>query len=673
MEIEYTTIADFDHSLILNAGVQKRRKGNPATRKSKRKYKDLFCAFDIETTNDLDIQQSYMYIWQMQIEDQTIIGRSWDEFLTLIREISSELDEGIYLVVYVHNLSFEFSFLKGIYDFSVDEVFCTDRRKVLKCEMFDHIEFRCSYFLSNRSLDQFTKDMGVVEKRSGEEFDYSIRRYPWTVLSEQEMEYCIVDVLSLVQALKVMFSIYDDNFYSIPLTSTGFVRRDVKLEMRHFNRSELKMMLPDYQVFQLLREAFRGGNTHANRYYSGQIVDHVSSYDRVSSYPDVQMNHLFPMSPFIREDNVTIDRAIRKIGKHKRACVMRIAFDNIRLSDPMFGCPYIAKHKSRDLVNGCYDNGRVLYADHLEVTITDVDLLIILKQYDFDYALIKDFYHARYGKLPRPMRDCIMKYYQDKTKLKNIEGSELHYAMAKAKLNSIYGMTVQSPVKQNIDYIDDDFVEHRDDEFELLDKSNAKAFLSYAWGVWTTAHARAELETAIDLCGDRFVYCDIDSVKFIDDGKVDFSKYNKEQIRKCISNGAVAEDSNGHKYYLGLYDYEGTYNQFVTMGAKKYGYVDQDGELHITIAGVAKKKGAVELQKAGGLKMFRSGFTFYDAGGTEAVYNDGVDQIIIRQDQKIRVTSNVMIKPSTYTLGVTSEYKRIISQPAIWLDLLDNE
>ena len=116
-EMVIETVNNFDYSIISAAPLQKRRVGNQGSRNNKRKYKDLFCAFDIETTNDFSINQAYMYIWQFQIEDHTIIGRSWDEFLLFCDRICNRLNENEYLMIYVHNLSFEFSFLKGIYDF----------------------------------------------------------------------------------------------------------------------------------------------------------------------------------------------------------------------------------------------------------------------------------------------------------------------------------------------------------------------------------------------------------------------------------------------------------------------------------------------------------------------------------------------------------------------------
>lgn len=670
------TIDTFDYSIIKNAPIQKRRKGNQGRKDNQRKYKALYCAFDIESTNDESIDQAYMYIWQFQIEDYTIIGRTWDEFFIFLNRIKEQLDDYAYLMIYVHNLSYEFSFLKGCYSFTNEEVFCIEPRKILKCEMLDHFEMRCSYLLTNMSLASFTSKMGVSQKLSGDEFDYSKIRYSWTELTDRELEYCIMDVKALVEALKVYFSIEHDNFYTIPLTSTGFVRRDVKSAMRRYNKNDLKTQLPEFPVFEILREAFRGGNTHANRYYAEEIVDNVSSYDRTSSYPDVQINELFPMGHWLYEPDVDFDRVCRKIYKQHRACLMRVGFSNIRLKDPMCGCPYIPKHKCRNLCEHDNDNGRILYARYLEISLTDIDFNIIINQYDFDELTVYDFYHTRYGRLPKPMREIIMKYFRDKTELKNVAGSELYYMLSKAKLNSIYGMSVQSPVKHSILYENDLFIEdYSMTDRELLEKQSKRAFLNYAWGVWTTAHARKHLQDAIDIVDSKsggycFVYCDTDSVKFIDDGSISFDSYNQNRKIESEENGGTACDPDGNKYYLGIYEYEGTYKQFVTMGAKKYAYIDQQDKLHITVAGASKSKGAEELEKRGGLPEFKEGFVFYDAGGTESVYNDAPEISELHVGDNIQyITSNVLIRKSTYTLGITGEYKKILNNPAIWLDL----
>ena len=655
----------FDYVAVEQTPCQVRRRGNQGRRHNEKKYKDIIAAFDIETTNDDESRQAFMYVWQAQLNDQTVMGRTWDEFRTFLGRLAERLKENEYIIFFVHNLSFEFQFLRGIYSFSQEEVFAMEPRKVLKCEMMDHFEFRCSYLQTNMSLAEFTHKMGVSdEKLSGEDFDYSKARYPWTELTDEEIHYCVNDVKGLVQAMEKQMELEEDSLYTLPFTSTGYVRRDCRAAMRHFNWYDLKMMLPDYDVFCMLREAFRGGNTHANRYYSGLIMRNVKSYDRSSSYPDVMINRMFPMGPWMKDENVDMNWVLRRIYRHHRACLMKVKLFNVRLTDPMWGAPYLAKAKCRNVQRADIDNGRILSADYLETTITDVDFKIIMEEYTFDYMEVTDFYHARYGKLPLQLRNCILQYYNDKTSLKGIPEQELYYMKQKNKLNSIYGMSVQSPVKQTIDFLND-FIERNEDEEELLEKANSHAFQSYAWGVWTTAWARYELEEAIKLAGDGFIYCDTDSVKYI--GDADFSPLNERLIRRSKENGAFAVDPKGKTHYLGVWEYEGEYKTFKTLGAKKYVYTDEENKVHVTIAGVNKKKGAEELAARGGVTTFRPGFVFREAGGLESVYNDEPEiSELVREGRSIPITSNVYMCDSEYTVGITADYMRILERARDW-------
>ena len=111
----------------------KNRRGNPSG--NKRHYMGLTTAFDIETTLIDDIEQSVMYIWQWQFgEDFTVIGRTWEEFLDLQKRVQTSIPADHWLVVYVHNLSYEFQFLKGIYQFTPDDIFAVASRKLIKCD-----------------------------------------------------------------------------------------------------------------------------------------------------------------------------------------------------------------------------------------------------------------------------------------------------------------------------------------------------------------------------------------------------------------------------------------------------------------------------------------------------------------------------------------------------------
>lgn len=655
----------------------KNRRGNPGGKK--RHYIGITTAFDIETTLIDSVEQSVMYIWQWQFgEDYTVIGRTWDEFLDLQKRIKAVLPEDRWLVVYVHNLSYEFQFLKGIYSFYPDDVFAVASRKVVKADMWGCFEFRCSYKLTNMSLKQFTSKMMVKhQKLSGEEFDYGVKRYPWTELTDEELEYCINDVLGLVEAVNALMARDGDTLQTIPLTSTGYVRRNAKRALKDgsVHHNFVYSILPDIETYRALREAFRGGNTHANRYYAGDIIENVHSADRSSSYPAVMCNCEFPMSAFtpILPKDLNPDYISRCITVRHKALLLRIGIKNLRLRDPFWGCPYLSKDKCRNIHKAVdtEDNGRILEAEYLETTITDIDLKIIMEEYKGEIIFLQGWY-ASYKKLPQALINEVIKYYKDKTELKGVAGQEIFYDKAKALLNSLYGMMAQDPVKHNLifkqvgDWEEDTSLT---DE-EILGKSNQRAFLAYQWGVWVTAHSRDALERGIRLVhetdGADFVYCDTDSVKYT--GTVDWSGYNLSRIEECRDSGSMATDPSGITHYMGVFETEDlkdtgfAYRYFKTLGAKKYAYVERDGEgVHCTIAGVNKKKGGKELDKHGGLSAFAEGFVFREAGGTQAVYNDTpqMDHVVI-EGRSLPVTANVAILPSEYTLGITGEYERII-------------
>lgn len=649
-------VYEFNYDSLAQHSTVKRNK----RKKRQKDYLNVIASFDIETTRLPDIEQSFMYLFAIQFgPDITIYGRTWEEFFYFCRQVKEHLSDR-WLVLYVHSLSYEFQFLKGWYAFEQDEVFVTEARKVLKCTMFDCIELRCSYMLTNMSLDQFLKRMNVENKKlSGELFDYSKIRYPWSPLTRYEMEYMQNDVKGLVQALMRKFASEGTDLNNVPLTSTGYVRQDMKQAMRGYNHTQLHNMLPNADIYRLLREAFRGGNTMSNRFYTDLITENVSSYDMVSSYPNVIMTEKFPMTRFWRE-RPSWQNLRKLIRTSWAALLIRVEFWNIHLIDKDCGCPYIPRDKCRNLEEFQNCNGRILNADHLEITLTDIDFRIILNMYDWDDMNVLDLFAAKYDMLPLPIRQTVMQYYKVKTELKGCDPESedfLYYNKNKELLNSCYGLMVQDPGKDSVVFQGNQYIVEDKPLEELIEENNKKAFLSYSWGVFVTAHARARLQAGIDAAGYDFVYCDTDSVKV--EGDLNLTEINAEAERKAKDAGAWAVDRNGEVHYMGVYESEGYEfpNRFSTMGAKKYVLEDSKGDLHITIAGVDKKKGGKELGK---LENFREGFVFTEAGGTESIFNDDVDMTIVREGRSLEIRDNVVIKDSTYTLGITQEYRDIL-------------
>ena len=254
---------------------------------------------------------------------------------------------------------------------------------------------------------------------------------------------------------------------------------------------------------------------------------------------------------------------------------------------------------------------------------------------------------------------------------------------SKNRLNGIYGLFATAPIKEAIEYLADDRDFHYDmhtSEAELYEKCKKSYWLPYQFGVWTTALARLELYRGVCIASAKqgnlydfsdYVYSDTDSVKYI--GNVDFSEYNAEKIRNSTASGAYAVDAKGKTHYMGVYEVEAdhTLEEFKSCGSKKYAY-RVDGKLHVTIAGVDKKKGAAELEKRGGLEVLQDDFTFYEAGGLSARYNDFPEVGGINVNgYYVPITSNLYLYQSEYTVGTIQAYKDIITMSKLELDRIE--
>ena len=182
-----------------------------------------------------------------------------------------------------------------------------------------------------------------------------------------------------------------------------------------------------------------------------------------------------------------------------------------------------------------------------------------------------------------------------------------------------------------------------------------KGWLPYQWGVWCTAYARLRLEKGLRCIPETaFIYADTDSIKFQGNYDHNFEDLNKTLINDYLS----ASDPAGKIHHIGIFEYEGRYEKYKTLGAKKYVYEDETG-VHITIAGVNKKAGAAELRS---IDNFKIGFKFNTSAGLQAIYNDMPEIKHIKlQGHELDITSNVALVPTTYTIGITAEYDYLIN------------
>ena len=671
-------------------------------RRSQNKHRimNVYTAFDIETSTvwmnpDLSLYDvhSFMYVWQFQIEEYTVKGRTWEEFFSFLEILKTSLEKirtdnklavNPLLIIWVHNLSYEWSFLSSLYPFTNDEVFFRDVRKPIYCRMFDSFEFRCSYIQTNLSLSALCKQTGVQQKLSGQKFNYDKVRFPWTPLSKFEEEYTTVDVQSLVQAMKYRVQRGGDTLQTVPLTSTGYVRRDCKEALKD-QYLDIREMKPGEKEYRLLRKAFRGGNTHANRYFVNQIIEDVYSYDISSSYPTQQLTQLFPVKAFkwldIRQRSARkrIERVFQFIGLGY-AVVGTYQFKNMRLKNHREPIPYISLSRCQamgdDDTELLLDNGRVLECAYMEISLTEIDLGIVLDQYTYDSFDVLEAMVAQKDYLPESYRAVIQEYYNKKTALKgdDTEDGKYMYMKSKNMLNAVYGMSATDPVHQDIHYQDMMYKVSTYEDFtqdELL-KLLKNASFPYQWGVYTTAYARKQLQDAIKLCGDQIVYCDTDSVKT--KGDIDIFRLNDKLLKKDVQMKAYADDMKGKRHYIGLFESDGHYDKFITQGAKRYAYQIGD-DIGITVAGVSKKINeetgiSFAVEELGTLDNFRVGMKWKKAGGTISVYNDAddFDYTDKKTGKTVHIKSNVAIVPSTYVMTYSKDYSLLLNEIQLYGD-----
>ena len=287
------------------------KKSNPLITPTKR-YIEHLMTFDIETSTIEKTDGSFegfMYHWQVCIDGYVCFGRTWKEFLTFLRKMNRALknyDEKHKLVCYIHNFSYEFQFLYSW--IKLNEVFAIDKRKPLKAISKDfNIEFRCSYLLSNMNLKKFIENTPNAHYFKGiGDLDYHKVFTPQTNLTMSELGYCFNDVMGLYEA--IIYLLKEDTLVTIPLTSTGYVRRECRNNMRKNKKNRkqfLELKLND-KLYTLCKDAFRGGNTASNRYKTNFINYNISSYDMSSAYPYAMISGLYPITPFQEETIISL-------------------------------------------------------------------------------------------------------------------------------------------------------------------------------------------------------------------------------------------------------------------------------------------------------------------------------------------------------------------------------
>lgn len=608
------------------------------------------------------LKYGILYIWQFSINDTVVYGRTLDElleWLQLLREKSFGR-----LIIYIHNLAYEFQFLRNIINFEGNVFARKARHPIRAFSELHNMEFRCSLSLTNMSLAKLPKALGLnVEKQVGL-LDYNKLRLPCTDLTPDEMKYCEYDCIVLYKVIEKYKAEYK-NVYNIPLTQTGKLRRVVK-DMYKGNTSyynRLAKILPtSYDEFNTLCCSYSGGYTHANALYTKQIIPDVYSMDITSSYPTVMVAEFFPMSKFVKTKVTKLEQL-----SEQYAYIVDITFTDLQAT---CCCTYLSKSKAIKLFDCTEDNGRVVTAQSARYILTDIDIDIVRQCYKFDYEL-NHVYMAYKERLDTNYVKYVLQLYTDKTMYKGIPEKSDLYMQSKEYINSLYGMCVTNTIRDEVEFSSDWGIKPltvADAEDKLIKLTQKRrTFLNYAWGVWVTAYARHNLWNVMLKMSDDVVYCDTDSNKFVNkDNFKYFEEYNEqitEKLNEAVKYHGIDPkllnpvDPKGIVRPLGVYDYEGKYDKFITLGAKKY-CAEKDGKLEITVSGVSKS-GVSALQS---IEEFKDGLIFdYEHSGRLIMsYNDEQpDMKLVDYTGKlfhVKQKYGINAMPTTYSLGLSTSY-----------------
>lgn len=572
-----------------------------STKKYRFEYLNVGCAFDIETTSYYSEKYkkdlATMYVWQLGINEDTIIGRTWAEFVRVMNELNkwAEDNNGVILCL-DQNLSFEFQFIKSIFDWNKNkegypDIFAKDDRTILYAR-WKNIEFRDTLALTGMSLKRYKKNYGLDVGKLEGDLDYSLYRHSDTPITPKELSYCINDVQVLTNFFKkYLVPHYLKEGKKIPLTSTGIVRQDIKDSFNELPKEEKKKLRtklqnaqPSEEIYKLWRNwLFRGGLVHASTIACNYLWEsEFGSYDLKSAHPGQMLARKMPWK-YNRRNKSQWDKVLKQARTGDYGFFGVFKFYNIRCSG------YHSLESKNKIIDASedavYENGRLVFASYIKVCLIEVDFFNYEDLYEWKDYEVTVLYQAKFDYLPDYVRKIVCKYF---TLKETLPKDSVEYGLAKRKLNGIFGMAATGLPEREVVFNPDK------NEMELSENSKSyKDLTQYLlmlpqWSIQIAAYTRRDIVKSIIACGFDSMYYDTDSNKIMNYSvhKDWFDKFNEE--RKALNRQCNTYEYD-KKYFerIGCFELEYIGTRFKVLGAKRY-LVEHDNEVQVTVAGMVK-------------------------------------------------------------------------------------
>ena len=592
---------------------------------------------DTETSKKRNSEENHVVAFTVSIRcfDMNIVtlyGHDPVQMCKCFKKIRNHLP-GDHVIIFFHNMPYDYVFIRK---FLFTKFGHPEKQLNIKphyplfINFSNGLQFRDSLILAQRSLEKWAKDMNVTHQKAVGMWDYDKIRNQADEFTAQELEYIEHDTLAGVECIDTLMKALKKKIWSLPYTATGIPREEVR---KRGKKNAAKQLFDNiahtYEQYKKLEQVFHGGFTHANRHLIDELIEGlIQCFDFASSYPFVLLSRKYPMEKFSELPDCKLVDIVRSADE--TAFMFKLILIRPRLKDDFIPMPVLQMSKCVTSVNVITDNGRILKADYVEIYVNEIDACVIYEQYKTDGDLCVEVEYAHKDYLPRWFTDYIFELFEAKCKLKN--GDPVLYALAKARLNSLYGLCCQKSIKPQIEELFSDreikgkikhegefAIDDSVDESAIYDKylENKGNILLFSWGCWCTSYAMQnlfELGKCIKKEGQisHWIYSDTDSCYSDAWDYKKIESYNEKCKKELAANGYGAVVVNGKKYWLGIAEHkegEDDYSQFKTQGAKRYcGRNCSDNELHITVAGVPKKEGAKCLDDD--INNFTQGFIF---------------------------------------------------------------
>ncbi len=594
--------------------------------------------FDIEFSTVRDeageARYSFMYIWQLAINDIAVYGRTWDEFGECLANIRADLRLKIdhKLIIYVHKLGCEFTFMQKIpclHFSSLDYDFLSrDKHEIIKCVINDVFEFRDSAVYTECTLKKLGDYVGISKL----DMDYDKIKLPITPLSNAELQYCENDV-RILTAFFMQESVVYQHAGNIPLTATRCVKRIIEKYLREvYYRGSAAKNKNEHnpEILTMLQRAYFAPFIYIHNLDRDKPMADIWDADKSSAYPQWMLTEQFPRGEFLpaefeESDELptleVIPALLRKYAR--RPLLVNLTAVNVKCKYPNTGfliddakkitAAYDTTH-GRSRMEYIRDR-RILQAKSVTCVLTDIDLKLFDELYTYDNLRINSVHAAKcYSWLPpyvvRTIVDLYMEKKAAKEKIEAIRASgreptpeELaEYERIKSRVDRIYGIFVQDPIKPKYKY------DTRTNNVELVGnvyiKSDNDIAVCYEWGVWLLAYERRDMYKIFTACNfaeitggkyrtlDIVVYGDTDGVKFngsaydiVSKIITDYNTKVNEAVKKfCDRNCSFAD----YEKLKGIGEFKYThYKQFKAIKIKRYAYTTDTDHFKCVCAGLS--------------------------------------------------------------------------------------